>query len=120
MAWAKSLTEGYGVDSLLDCLPPGAPAAAMMRALYTLRRGGRAANVGAERWVGRQAHVLEAIPAHGTGVVRLDREQWRAESGTDTDIPAGSAVLVTRLDGTRLEVVPLELAPPPSQPEEQT
>jgi membrane protein implicated in regulation of membrane protease activity len=84
------------------------------------RGSGRAANVGAERWVGRQAHVLEAIPAHGTGVVRLDREQWRAESGTDTDIPAGSSVLVTRLDGTRLEVVPLELAAPPSQPEEQS
>ena len=23
----RSLTEGYGVDSMLDCLPPGAPAA---------------------------------------------------------------------------------------------
>jgi membrane protein implicated in regulation of membrane protease activity len=84
------------------------------------RGSGHGSSVGAERWVGRQAHVIEAIPARGTGVVRLDREQWRAESGTDTDIPAGSAVLVTRLDGTRLEVVPLELAPPPSQPEEQT
>jgi len=67
---------------------------------------------GSGRWVGRQAHVIEAIPPHGTGLVRLDREQWRAESGTDTLIPAGSTVLVTRLDGTRLEVVPLELAPP--------
>jgi membrane protein implicated in regulation of membrane protease activity len=74
-------------------------------------RGGSSA-VGADRWVGRQAHVLETIPTHGTGLVRLDREQWRAESGTNTAIPAGSIVLVTRLDGTRLEVVPLELAPP--------
>ena len=47
MAWTKSLTDGYGVDCMLECLPPGAPAAAMMRALYTLGRGGRAANVGA-------------------------------------------------------------------------
>ena len=46
VAWAKSMTDGYGVDSVLDCLPPGASAAAMMRALYTLRRGGRAAAVG--------------------------------------------------------------------------
>lgn len=72
-------------------------------------------SVGAQRWVGRQAHVLETIPPHGTGLVRLDREQWRAESGIDTPIPVGSTVLVTRLDGTRLEVVPLELAPPESE-----
>ena len=44
VAWAKSMTEGYGVDSSLDCLPPGASAAAFMRPLFTLRRGGRAAN----------------------------------------------------------------------------
>ena len=43
VAWAKSMTEGYGVDSSLDCLPPGASADAFMRPLFTLRRGGRAA-----------------------------------------------------------------------------
>ena len=69
-------------------------------------------SVGAGRWVGRQAVVIADIPPSGTGMVRLDREEWRAESGTDTLIPTGSKVLVTRLDGTRLEVVPLELAPP--------
>jgi membrane protein implicated in regulation of membrane protease activity len=82
------------------------------------RPRGDAITSGAGRWVGRQAIVLEAIPRHGTGTVRLDREQWRAESGTDVEIPVGSTVLVTRLDGTRLEVVPLELAPP--QTEEQS
>jgi D-arabinose 1-dehydrogenase-like Zn-dependent alcohol dehydrogenase len=51
VAWAKSMTEGYGVDSSLDCLPPGASAAAFMRPLFTLRRGGRAANVGGIREV---------------------------------------------------------------------
>lgn len=72
--------------------------------------------VGAERWVGRQAHVLSDVPARGgTGLVRLDREQWRAESGTGTLIPAGSTVLVTRIDGTRLEVVLVELAPPETE-----
>ncbi len=47
VAWAKAATDGYGVDGVIDCLPPGAPAGAMMRALYCLRRGGRAVNVGA-------------------------------------------------------------------------
>ncbi|MCA1692731.1 MAG: GDSL-type esterase/lipase family protein [Actinobacteria bacterium] len=38
--------------------------------------------IGANRWVGRQAVVLRDIPASAgaTGMVRLDREEWRAES----------------------------------------
>jgi alcohol dehydrogenase len=47
VVWAKKATEGHGVDGMIDCLPPGAPAGAMMRALFCLRRGGRAVNVGA-------------------------------------------------------------------------
>ncbi|HET9442148.1 MAG TPA: NfeD family protein [Acidimicrobiales bacterium] len=68
------------------------------------------AAVGATRWVNREALVLEGIGAgHGaTGVIRLDREEWRAESLTGVPIPAGSTVLITRVDGTRLVVVPLE------------
>jgi D-arabinose 1-dehydrogenase-like Zn-dependent alcohol dehydrogenase len=45
--WARKATNGEGLDTVLDCLPPGAPGEAMMRALRTLRRGGRAVNVGA-------------------------------------------------------------------------
>ena len=47
VVWARKATEGHGVDGMIDCLPPGAPAGAMMRALFCLRRGGRAVNVGA-------------------------------------------------------------------------
>lgn len=46
-AWASSITSGAGVDGVIDCLPPGAPASAMMSAIRTLRRGGMAINVGA-------------------------------------------------------------------------
>src|SRR5262245_36477113 len=45
--WARKATDGEGLDTVLDCLPPGAPGEAMMRALRTLRRGGHAINVGA-------------------------------------------------------------------------
>jgi D-arabinose 1-dehydrogenase-like Zn-dependent alcohol dehydrogenase len=45
--WARKATNGDGLDTVLDCLPPGAPGEAMMRALRTLRRGGHAINVGA-------------------------------------------------------------------------
>ena len=69
------------------------------------------AEIGANRWVGRQAYVLRDIPGVGgeTGLVRLDREEWRAESLVGVPIPAGSTVLVSRVDGTRLVVLPLEL-----------
>jgi membrane protein implicated in regulation of membrane protease activity len=66
--------------------------------------------IGANRWVGRQAYVLKDIPGTvgETGTVRLDREEWRAESLVGVPIKAGSTVLVSRVDGTRLVVLPLE------------
>jgi len=71
VAWAKSMTDGYGVDSVLDCLPPGASAATMMRALYTLRRGGHAAAVGV---------VMETLPINGywlmTNRIGLQGSVW--------------------------------------------
>ncbi len=77
--------------------------------------------IGANRWVGREAYVLRDIPAEpgATGLIRLDREEWRAESLMGVPIPAGSTVLVSRVDGTRLVVLPLQepLEPgPPSSP----
>ena len=72
--------------------------------------GGVFSGVGANRLVGRQAVVLQDIPAlpHDTGLVRVEREQWRAESLTGHAIKAGSTVLVARVDGTRLVVTLLE------------
>jgi alcohol dehydrogenase len=69
--WAKSVTDGHGVDSLLDCLPPGASASTMVRALYTLRRGGRAATVGV---------VMDTLPINGywlmTNRIGLQGSVW--------------------------------------------
>jgi membrane protein implicated in regulation of membrane protease activity len=65
--------------------------------------------VGATRWVGQEATVTKTIGAEGEiGRVRLERENWRAESLTGTAIAKGSKVLVARLAGTRLVVVPVE------------
>ena len=70
---------------------------------------------GARRWIGREAVVLEAIPAGtgATGTVRLEREQWRAETADGFPIPAGHTVVVTNVKGTRLVVLPLD--PPPDK-----
>jgi D-arabinose 1-dehydrogenase-like Zn-dependent alcohol dehydrogenase len=44
--WAAEITAGEGVDAVVDTLPPGAPAGAMLEALRSLRRGGRLVDVG--------------------------------------------------------------------------
>ena len=44
--WAMSLTEGEGVDAVVDCLPPRAPASAQIGALRALRMGGTWVDVG--------------------------------------------------------------------------
>ena len=44
--WAMEATDNEGVDAVIDTLPPGAPASAMLDALRALRRGGRAVDVG--------------------------------------------------------------------------
>jgi len=43
--WARELTDGYGVDVVIDCLAPGSPVETMQDAIYALRRSGRAINV---------------------------------------------------------------------------
>ena len=61
---------------------------------------------GSRRWIGQQAEVIENIPGgvSGTGVIRLQREQWRAESADGNPIEAGTVVQVLRIDGTRAVV----------------
>jgi membrane protein implicated in regulation of membrane protease activity len=79
-----------------------------------LERRAPHAPFGAARWVSREALVIEDIPGGpgGGGRIRLDREEGRAESLTGAPIRAGSTVLVSRVAGTRLVVVPLDEAPP--------
>ncbi len=65
-------------------------------------------NVGANRFLGQQARVLEAIdPESSTGRVRMDTEMWRATSDAGT-IPEGTPVRVVGVRGTRLVVEPID------------
>jgi membrane protein implicated in regulation of membrane protease activity len=68
---------------------------------------------GADRWVGRRAVVIEDVPAgvHATGMVRIEREEWRAESVDGSTLPTGTEVTVLRVDGTRVVVRPMDPAP---------
>jgi D-arabinose 1-dehydrogenase-like Zn-dependent alcohol dehydrogenase len=89
VVWAKKLTDGHGVDGMIDCLPPGAPASAMMRALFCLRRGGRAVNVGA---------VMETLPVNAfwmmTNRIGLQGSVWfTAGEGEDMVAMAAAGTL---------------------------
>jgi membrane protein implicated in regulation of membrane protease activity len=76
--------------------------------------------VGANRWEGRTATVVTEIPAgkHETGLVRIDRETWKAESTNGMGVAAGATVLVTDVTGTRLVVSPwrIDVAPRETSP----
>ena len=57
--------------------------------------------IGADRLIGRRGLVLEAIDnIENKGRVRIDKEEWRAESVDGTAIPEGARVEVVRLEGT--------------------
>lgn len=69
-----------------------------------------ALGVGAKRWQGETALVLRDIPrgASETGLVRVGREEWRAESVDGSPIAAGTPVRVVDVVGTRLRVWPAD------------
>jgi membrane protein implicated in regulation of membrane protease activity len=61
--------------------------------------------IGADRFIGKVGIVLEEIDNEkDTGRVRMDKEEWRAESESGEIIPPGMRVTVTRLDGVHLIV----------------
>lgn len=109
-AGAAFLGGSVALEWLLFVAGSGAASAVLWPLGRRLDRRAPHSATGAHRWAGREGYVLSDIPGQpgGTGLIRLDREEWRAESLTGAPIVAGSTVLVSRVDGTRLVVVPLE------------
>jgi len=71
--------------------------------------------VGARRLVGSRATVLQDIPGDAElGMVRVDRETWRAQSTDGAPIPAGTIVRVAEVQGTRVIVAADTSLPEPS------
>lgn len=112
IAAAIAAFAGVGVTGewVLFLLVSGATLAAFRPLAKRLDARSPKAAIGAHRWVSRQGVVLQDIPGGpgSTGLIRLDREEWRAESATGVGIAAGSTVVVRRVDGTRLVVDPLD------------
>jgi membrane protein implicated in regulation of membrane protease activity len=78
--------------------------------------------IGAKRLIGQPAHVLEDIPggSHELGLVRIHREEWRAESVDGAPVASGATVRVVDVRGTRVVVHPIPTldSPPPTLPSE--
>lgn len=59
--------------------------------------------VGANRWIGSEGVVLEAVDPHtGAGMVRILNEEWRATAVQPIEV--GVKIVVTDVKGTRLFV----------------
>lgn len=64
----------------------------------------------ADRLIGREALVTEPIDdLRATGAVRVDGVLWTARSETGANIPENAAVTVTRIEGAKLFVRPVEV-----------
>lgn len=60
--------------------------------------------IGSRRLIGEPATVIEDIPANELGLVRVHREEWRAQTVDGSAVPAGALVHVVDMRGTRLVV----------------
>lgn len=70
-----------------------------------LNRSGPTDGIGATRLIGGTGVVLEPIASGETGLVRIDREEWRAESADSVSLEPGTTIQVTDVRGTRVIVV---------------
>ncbi len=73
-----------------------------------LDQDGASDGIGSRRLIGREGTVLEGIEPGHVGLVRVNREEWRAESADRATIPSGTAIRVTDVEGTRVIVTPTE------------
>jgi membrane protein implicated in regulation of membrane protease activity len=82
--------------------------AAMRPLARRLDQTGPTEGIGSKRLIGQPGRVLEAIPPglHELGMVRVHREEWRAETIDGHGVDAGTVVKVIDQRGTRLVVIP--------------
>ena len=72
--------------------------------------GNQPQGLGVDRVLGKRALVIETIDPHSpSGRVRVDVEEWRADSADGTAIAEGTLVEVLGVDGTRLRVRPVDV-----------
>jgi membrane protein implicated in regulation of membrane protease activity len=71
-----------------------------------LDRNGGSDGVGSRRLIGRSGLVLQEIGPDQLGLVRVDQEEWRADTTDRSSIAAGAQVQIVDVQGTRVIVTP--------------
>ena len=67
--------------------------------------GSQPPGIGADRFANKPGVVIVEInPAENSGRVRVDYDEWRAESESGEVIPEGTPIFVTGIEGTHLIV----------------
>jgi membrane protein implicated in regulation of membrane protease activity len=80
---------------------------AYLRRFITRQDEGAQPRIGANRWIGLEGMVIADIdPSSGSGMVRVESEEWRAIA--PQPVPTGQKIIVTDVRGARLVVEPLE------------
>lgn len=54
--------------------------------------------------IGRVVEVIEEIPSHGVGRVKVDGDRWQARSCDGKEVPGGTRVRIVGYDSIILEV----------------
>jgi membrane protein implicated in regulation of membrane protease activity len=105
---------GLGLEWLAFVTVSAASVAALRPLARRLDNNVPSLGIGAKRWQGETAIVLRAIPRgpSETGLVRVGREEWRAESVDGSGIAEGTVVRVVDVIGTRLRVWPVDRSVP--------
>jgi len=63
----------------------------------------------ADRLIGRQALVTQAIDdLHFTGAVRVSGAEWTARTEGGESVPVGATVRILRIEGVKLIVAPMQ------------
>ncbi len=111
-ALAACIGAFAGADLFLQWVLFVGVSALSLAGLYPLRKrfdqGESQDGIGARRLIGQPAAVLQEITAgpDGGGLVRVGREDWRAQSLDGRAIAAGALVRIVEVRGTRVVVHP--------------
>jgi membrane protein implicated in regulation of membrane protease activity len=73
-----------------------------------LDRHGGSDGVGSRRLIGRSGVVLQEIGPNQLGLVRVDQEEWRANTTDRSSIGEGAQIQIVDVEGTRVIVTQLE------------
>ena len=119
-----------GADPLIQAIIFIVASAGLFLALrplaHRLNQSGPSEGIGSQRLINATGVVLEHIAAGETGLVRIDREEWRAESGDGRVLVPGKPIRVREVVGTRVVVLPAQGSPadlpshPPVSPDRPT